>query len=196
MQRTITLAASGQYVERVNGKVFAALEATGEFQVELDKEGLQDMVAGRKITGDKFKRVLIKDTSGAQNTIKFYAGNDDIFVQPPVSAVGATNATIVPDSVSPAQFAKTNASTTTPVALTAAITTFQHATIIAKKSLSGTANTGDVKLGPSATANQQPYILAPGDEITLDAPFGKKWNFQSWYLAVENAGDGVVVIYS
>lgn len=196
MQRTITLAASGQYVERVNGKVFAALEATGEFQVELDKEGFQDMVAGRKITGDKFKRVLLKDTSGASNTIKFYAGNDDIFVQPPVSAAGATNATIVPDSISPAQFAKTSVTPGTPVALAAASTTFQRATIIAKKSLSGTANAGDVKIGASASANQQPFTLSPGDEISLEAPFGKKWNFTNWYLDVATSGDGVVVIYS
>jgi hypothetical protein len=185
----------------VKGKVFAVISATGSFDIELDNDGKQSMVSGRKISGEAFKRVRFYNTSGASNTITYYAGNDDIELSTPISADGsAATATIVPEAVSSSQFLKTSSAPGTPVALTAAATYFQHATIIARKSLDGAsgagANAGNVVIGASATANQQPLLLAPGDEVTVQAPVGKKRNFSNWYLDVANSGDGVVVIYS
>lgn len=94
------------------------------------------------------------------------------------------------------QFVQTNTAAGVPVALTANPTHFRKATVLGKKALDGTVNVGNVNIGPSATASQQPYVIAPGDEVELAAPLGAKWNFADWFLDTLNDGDGVVVIYS
>ena len=96
----------------------------------------------------------------------------------------------------PEQFATTTLIATGPTPIAASQTYFRKATILAKKALAGTANTGNIQLGPSGTASEQPYTLGPDDEITLEPPLGAKWDFQDWYITVANDNDGVVVIYS
>jgi hypothetical protein len=96
----------------------------------------------------------------------------------------------------PLQFAATTTIAAGPTPITAAQTYFRKATILAKKAVAGTANSGNIQLGPSATASEQPYTLAPDDEITLEPPLGAKWDFTDWYITVANDNDGVVVIYS
>lgn len=73
---------------------------------------------------------------------------------------------------------------------------FRSATILGRKSLDGTANTGSVKLGLSALASKQPYVLTSGASITIEAPLGSKFRFDGWYFVVASDGDGVVVIWS
>lgn len=73
---------------------------------------------------------------------------------------------------------------------------FRSATILGRKSLAGTANTGTVLLGLSNAANQQPYPLTAGASITIEAPLGSKFRFDAWYFKVASDGDGVVVIWS
>jgi len=73
---------------------------------------------------------------------------------------------------------------------------FYTAKIIAVKTAAGDANTGNVKVGANAAVNNQPYILAPGDEITIEAPGNNQRRFDDWYVDADNANDGVMVIYS
>jgi len=183
-------------VEKVKGRVFAVLSSTAPFDVELEREGTRTMASGRKIVTAGFKRIKIIETSGSANTITFYAGSDDIDLGVAVNDDGLTNAVIVPEAATPALFVKTNNNPGTPVSLTAATAKFQKATILGKKALAGTNNANPVKIGPSASAGQQPYVIEPGGEIVLEAPFGKKWDFINWYLDPQTAGDGVVVIYT
>ncbi len=97
----------------------------------------------------------------------------------------------------PQQFLVTQADhTAAPKALASTRTYFRRATILACKALDGTNNTGDVQLGPSASASEQPFLLAPGDQVSLEAPTGAKWDFEDWYFTVASDGDGLVVIYS
>lgn len=84
-----------------------------------------------------------------------------------------------------------------PKQLTAtARTYFRSARILAVKALAGTNNASPVNLGFSATASQQPKVLAAGTEWLLEAPLGEKWDLSTLYLTVAADNDGVVVIYS
>lgn len=204
MQKTFTLKANSQRVESVKGKVVACISSTGVFNVELDNGGYQELSTGRKISGDAFKRVTFVDTSGSDNTITFYIGNEDITL-PNVIQDASSSSTAIANNISsciastPSQILKTNGTPGTPVALTAAQTYFRKAIIIAQKTLdglAGAANTGNVAIGASGTAAQQPILLTPGDSYVIDAPIGGKYDFRNFYLDVANAGDGVVVIYS
>lgn len=97
--------------------------------------------------------------------------------------------------VTPAQIVKTVAATATPEAIAADGTFFRRATIIGNKA-ARTLNTGDVYIGPSSADGSQPFVIGPGESITLDAFPGTKQDLNDWYVDVLNAGDGVVVIYS
>jgi len=84
-----------------------------------------------------------------------------------------------------------------PVALSAGVTFFRRCLLIAAKSLGGAANGGNISLGFSSVAGQQPIQLSPGDTYLLDmAAVGSKVNFQYLYLAISVAGDGCVAIFS
>lgn len=199
LQRTITIQPFGEYVEKITGSVFAVISATAPFAIRLDNRATIPMESGRKLVGEPFTRLVFVETTGAPVTIAFYAGDKDI--TPPVAVSNTVTMSFANDiainvPTVPVQFARVNNTPGTPLALTQFQTFFRKAKIIAKKSLSGAANTGIVKLGPSAAVNEQPFELFPGDEITLEAPLGAKWSFTSWYIDVINAGDGVVVIYS
>lgn len=82
MQRTITIAAGGQHVERVKGHVFAVIAATAAFDIDANRSGRETVRANSKIVFDPFTRLLFDNTSGAENTIIFYAGDDDRFEPP------------------------------------------------------------------------------------------------------------------
>ena len=89
--------------------------------------------------------------------------------------------------VVPLDINKTVAATGTPEALAASSTLFQSLTITANKSAQ-TANTSSSYLG-SATSQDTP--IAPGENITINAPEGKRMDLADWYLKVGTNGDGV-----
>lgn len=99
--------------------------------------------------------------------------------------------------VVPLQLLKTSTTVGTPVKISSTAIYFRKATILAKKSLAGTNNTGNMLLGLGSTTITLPYSLAPGDEVILEAPVGAKWSLSDWYIdPATTSGDGVVVIYS
>lgn len=97
--------------------------------------------------------------------------------------------------IRPNQFVKTVALTTAPEYLAVQDTFFKHAILIGNNSYR-TSNTGNVYLGPTSPDGAQPYLIEPGKTYTIDAGDNEYQDFNDWYLDVENAGDGVVVIYT
>jgi hypothetical protein len=93
------------------------------------------------------------------------------------------------------QLLKTNTSTTVPVAIAIAGKKFSEATFIGKKDYR-TSNTGNVWVGVTTNDNQQPFLISPGESVTVSAPKGTYFDLNKWYLDVATANDGVVVIYS
>lgn len=106
------------------------------------------------------------------------------------TSVAATAAATVPT-----QITKTVAATDTPEALAVDGTFFQTATLIGKKA-ARINNTGTVYLGIGATNDSQPLEILPGEVVEITAPPGTKFDLNDWYLDVETASDGVVIIYS
>ncbi len=96
----------------------------------------------------------------------------------------------------PAQAAVTTTVAAGPTPLAAAPTYFRRATILGCKALAGTPNVGNVQLGYAAAAGQQPYLIAPSDTVTLEAPVGAKYSLSDVYITVLNDNDGVVIIYA
>ena len=202
---TITIPANGVSVLTAFGPIFTCLSCTATFKLTIGNQEERTVSAGQSIgskDGAPVRHLVFRDTSGSNCTVEFEVGNEPIQVNQQIAAGTITSISNLANDIAncvaatPLQFAKPSSTPGTPVALTATQTFFRRATILAKKSLAGAANTGDVRIGPSATASQQPYVLAAGDEIVLEAPLGAKWNFQSWYLDVDNSGDGVVIIYT
>jgi hypothetical protein len=72
---------------------------------------------------------------------------------------------------------------------------FRKATVLGVKSLTGTNNVNAVKIGWSSAANQQPYVVATGTEIVIEAVLGAKLNFADLYMVVATDGDGLVFLY-
>ena len=95
----------------------------------------------------------------------------------------------------PARFVKTVAATGTPEALAADGTFFRTAIFRGNKA-TRTPNVTVAYLGVTATDDEQSIILSPGEEVTITAPPGQKYDLNDWYLDVTTAADGVVVVYS
>ena len=96
------------------------------------------------------------------------------------------------------QFLITNASTTTPKALSDVVKNFRTATMIACNNIGGPsagANTGRVQIGVSSANNEQPIEFIPGDERVFHAAAGQMLDLSQYYLQVANAGDGLVIIF-
>jgi hypothetical protein len=88
-------------------------------------------------------------------------------------------------------------STGGPTQVAAAGTFFRIAYILAVKTLSGTANTGTVKLGWNSAASSQPLALATGSAPFLyQAPVGATHDLGDLWISVASSGDGVVILYS
>lgn len=97
------------------------------------------------------------------------------------------------------QLLKTATISAGPVPLVAKCTNYRTLKLIACKSLAGPTaapNTGMVKIGNSASVNEQPIEMNPGDERSFDAAAGKQEDMAKWFMTVANDGDGVVAIYS
>jgi hypothetical protein len=89
------------------------------------------------------------------------------------------------------QGVKTVAATATPERLVASSTLVDSVELFARKA-AGTANTGNIFIGPASADGAQLRIMAPGDSITYSAPAGKKIDLYNIYVDVATAGDGVV----
>jgi hypothetical protein len=75
MQDTILLKANSRQVYVVTGKAFATIACTAAYQVEADRGGVRDQIAGRNFVLEKnFKRLVFIETSGSDNQITFEAG--------------------------------------------------------------------------------------------------------------------------
>ena len=95
------------------------------------------------------------------------------------------------------QFLKTTTTAAGPTALRSGTTTTRKFTLIACKGLDGptaSPNTGTVQIGMSATASEQPFELAPGDERTFENVNGA-YDLSKIYLTVATNDDGLVVIF-
>ena len=97
------------------------------------------------------------------------------------------------------QFLKTTTIAAGPTCLVSKCTNYRSLKLIACKGLNGPTaapNSGLVRIGNSAAANEQPLEMNPGDERSFDAAAGKQEDMSKWYLVVAADGDGVVAIYS
>ena len=108
---------------------------------------------------------------------------------------GAVTATIAEVDTAPTQIIKLVAATGTPEAVAVNGTFFKTALFIGNKA-ARTANTGKVWLGVTAGDGTQPIGLDAGAQRTIEAPEGQKYDLNDWYVDVETANDGVLVIYS
>ena len=94
-----------------------------------------------------------------------------------------------------AQLTKTVAAAATPEAIAADGTYFVSAFIVGKKA-ARTDNVGTIYVGIGSTNNSQPIPINPGEIVTLSMGEGQEGDLNDWYVDVETAGDGVVVIYT
>jgi hypothetical protein len=95
----------------------------------------------------------------------------------------------------PGQFTKTVSDADVPEALCSSETYFRWAVVMGKKAARSN-NSDRVYLGTTSGNNEQPYEIKSGETITINAPPGQKMDFQNWYVDVQTAGDGVIVIYA
>lgn len=204
MEQSITIPAKvgnrkGVLPVVVSGRVFSCITSTAEFFVQPD-DGQRRSARKGSTWGNpgatRFNRLLFLNDTAADIDVTFFAGDQENHPNTPLDGDTTVPAELVMTAAIPTQFLKAIAAAAPPTALAAAQTFFRKATVLAKKSLSGTLNVGNVRIGASAAAGEQPYELAPGDEVVLQPAVGQKWNFQNWYLDVDTDDDGVVVIYS
>lgn len=99
------------------------------------------------------------------------------------------------DATVPIQILKTVADPGTPEALAVDGTFFRTATLIAHNDWD-VSNTGNVRLGASSINGRQPVTMPPGSVWNIIAPDGQKYDLNDYYLDVDTAADGVVIIYS
>lgn len=200
---TIVIQPNADYAVHVKGKVFAIFSATGDFDVELDNGGYQSGFPGLKEgPGDKFKRIRFRDTSGAQNSVKFYAGDADITPNVPTNAAGTAAQMSMVDAasapVSGVYVIQAN-DTVEQIASGSSVYVTSIELVPGKAVSSGvvTPNTGgDVYIGRTST--QLPYKRATTDTdypAVFTAPPGQKIALSSFRVR-GNAGDGVAYTYT
>ncbi len=75
---------------------------------------------------------------------------------------------------------------------------FSFLKIIAQASLKRgiDVNAGNVYVGAFNDNNKLYRTLAPGDELTIEAPLGKSRKLSDFYMNADNIGDGIVIEYS
>lgn len=87
-----------------------------------------------------------------------------------------------------------SAATATPTVFTNANTWVRKVTIRGKKA-ARTNNTGTVYVGPTSGNDTQGFDIAAGGEAILEAAPGCLINLADWYVDVETANDGVMLVY-
>ena len=95
----------------------------------------------------------------------------------------------------PRTLSKTVAAIGTPERISLTDEYFRKATIMGLKA-DRTANTGIIYLGVGATNDTQPFAIAAGAVIYINAPVGSRYNWKDWWLDAATAADGVVILYS
>ena len=204
--QTITIPAAGTaagvFTIHASGKYFLLTATSGAFRIITNQGDEYDFSeTGSGFGNDQshpFGALTFYNDGGVAVTITFYVSNSPIKT-PDVNVTSTINVTQAPVSntlagcalAAEGQFEKTTAGAA--VALANAGTYFRSAILIAQKTLDRGANTGTVYIG-NALAHQ-PIALAQGDTYEISAPQGAKRDFGNWYIAADNAGDGVTVIY-
>lgn len=117
---------------------------------------------------------------------RLLTGQDPNFPSIPVSTGASPN---TPATIT--QIVKTVSAAATPEPIAASQTLVESVEIYARKA-QGTANTGNVWIGPSSADGTNARLLEPGDSYTITAPAGKKIDLNDIYVDVATNGDGVV----
>ncbi len=89
----------------------------------------------------------------------------------------------------PQQITKTVSLTTVPERISSVTCPCGTAIIVARKA-EQTDNTTDINIGPSSVDGKQPIPIAPGGQYVLE-----KVDLMDWYVDVQTANDGVIVVY-
>ena len=74
---TVSLAANGEYSDRISGRCFTVLSCTSPFYIERDQNGRELATAGTKLINQTFRRITLSEFNGETNDIVFYAGESD-----------------------------------------------------------------------------------------------------------------------
>ena len=181
-------------------KIFACISTTGTYQAQ---GGLGDVAttidqAGRGFgssTGKTYGQIVLTNKTNADITSTIYLGDEPLPQTLLANTINAT-ATLSTLTLVSQQKLVLSGLLGAPVQWDAAIT-FSAAYVLAYKSLdgaSGALNAGNVYIGASAA--HQPQPLAPGNEVSIVVPANCKRRMQDWYVSADNAGDGIVIIYS
>lgn len=94
MQRTITVKANSERVEKISGKAFAVVSATAAFQLEAGRGGRRSMNAGGRLVGARFERLTFREINGADNVITYEAGEDERDISVPLTVSGVVATTV------------------------------------------------------------------------------------------------------
>lgn len=98
-----------------------------------------------------------------------------------------------PRIITPIENAKTVTSAGTPEAVSATSLAVQSVEFIAQKD-QGSANSGNIWIGFSATNGAQRRLMAPGDVWAITADQGQKLDLAGIYVDVATNGDGVTYV--
>lgn len=163
MQDTVVIPANAHRVYRVTGKFFGVISCTAAFQLEVGRLGVRDMVAGRRFGGPEFKRLTFKNTSAAENTIVFEAGNSELDISSAIAADVQTTSFIkdAPTTIV-ARAETTIAATSGEIVVT--VGALQRKQIAISN---GSTTAGDVLLVVDPTTDQIGGFIQPGQTYTL-----------------------------
>lgn len=202
MKFPVIIPAGGQEVRSVpTSQFFGVYEATGTFDVQLDRESRVPMAVGRKIKAEdgKFKRVVLFNTSGAENQIVFYAGMQDIDIPVSQTSTGTTQVSMARSAVAPVEAVVVVAVNDTVQQIAPGSTAYcTEIRIYPAKAIAGgvlTANTlGDIYVGRTTTLPDKRAITDTDYPIVYTASSDKKIALNSIRIKGQ-AGDGVFYSY-
>ena len=193
----------GNYNLAAVGKFFLCNSTTGTFRVRLNETDINITNPGDgfgSATDAAFSKLILFNAGATQVIADVSVSTEKInFASTAISSVVTTASSITNvlascTEATPAQFLITG-NIANAVAMANGETYFRWALVLGVKDLAGTLNAGNVKIGYAAAANQQPITIAPGDIFAIPIPDGGKVNFKNIYLAIANAGDGLVALF-
>lgn len=185
----------------VTGRYFLAEAIDAPFVVETDTGKRVNIDYAGKAFGDStspiFRKLTFYNSSGSAINVTFYASMETVHTPESSVTNQITASASITNTLTLCALETENqiqvSYTGTPVQFAAAGSYYRRMIIIAQKSLSRTANTGNVYIGIGAT--NQPITLAPGTVWTLEADTGGKRDAGSWYMSADNNGDGITILY-
>lgn len=145
----------------------------------------------------RFGALTFYNNSASINTVTFYVADSpinlpDVNLTDSVTVQTALTNNLLDCALESEIQIQATSATGAATQFTAAGTYFRRVVIIAQKSLTRGANTGNVYIGSNSA--RQPITLMPGDTWTLEADTGGKRDLGAWYVSADTAGDGVSII--